>query len=654
MNNNQNFKNFSYINEIIKKYNIVEILKNYVNLTKKGQNFWCLCPFHGDKNPSLSVSPQKNIFKCFVCNAKGNAISFIMQFKKISYFEAVKEIIKVMNIDDIQLNNLINDYSNYNKEFSEIYEVNKQAAFVYHRTLFNKEAKECLKYLNDRKIDEKLIDFYELGYAPKTKNRDYLEHMLPQTENTNRPSLLFKAGLTFLNDENNYVDFFNDRLIIPIKNENGDVVGFSGRGLNKTEKIKYMNTKTTDIFKKENILFNFYSFDKSEYNELFVVEGYMDVFAFKRLGINNVVASMGTSFTDYQIQLIKKYKNINTIILCFDNDNAGREATKTLIKKLIINHFNVFVVSPYDSKYKDIDELSRSLSQQECLNIINKQISFIQYEVECLKKIDLSYKDKKIEAQKLINYINEFAYNPLLISDDLKSISDFSGVSIDEISNLIFKIKNNMNKNQKFLNKPRSYQKQSYSEIIFKNYINSESNNKNRQETSNEFWSFNVTNQIKIASKEQHLIISLIFNKALISVFDKYLGFINFNKQGLIGKVLRMILFYCQQYNDDQYNSGDIIESIFNSDEWENETEKKYGWNLIEEYLKKNYAEIKDSNKLYTQGLYLIKDIKEETYNCRIINASENAKQREKLKIEKKKILKEIENIINPKEANIN
>ncbi|MDE5841450.1 MAG: DNA primase, partial [Malacoplasma sp.] len=390
------YNNSSFISDFLNSINIVDVVQNYINVSKKGQNYWALCPFHADKNPSLSVSQTKHIFKCFVCNTKGNAINFVMLFKKCSFIDALKEIKTILNIDNPSLENYINNSSNVNKEELEIFEINKKAAFFYHRTLFNKESEHCLNYLKSRNIDENIIDFYELGFTPKNTNRDYLLKLFEMSnkEKNGEPYLLLKAGLATLNDKENFIDFFFDRLIIPIKNEQGYIVGFSGRSLNKNDKVKYLNTKTTEFFKKENILFNFFSFDKSSYDEIYVVEGYMDVFAFKRLGIHNVVASMGTAFTANQINLIKKFPNVKRIILCLDNDSAGINATISLSEKLIKNNFDIFVVKPYDSKYKDIDELTRNFSQEECLKLVNNQIGLVEYKIETLKRMNLSYKEK--------------------------------------------------------------------------------------------------------------------------------------------------------------------------------------------------------------------------------------------------------------------
>ncbi|MDE6645920.1 MAG: hypothetical protein K2J69_01250, partial [Malacoplasma sp.] len=164
------YNNSNFISNFLNSINIVDVIQNYINVSKKGQNYWALCPFHADKNPSLSISPSKHIFKCFVCNTKGHAINFVMLFKKCPFVEALKEIKTILNIDDPNLEKYINNSSHVNQEELEIFEVNKKAAFFYHRTLFNKESEHCLNYLKSRNIDENLIDFYELGFTPKNPN----------------------------------------------------------------------------------------------------------------------------------------------------------------------------------------------------------------------------------------------------------------------------------------------------------------------------------------------------------------------------------------------------------------------------------------------------------------------------------------------------
>lgn len=433
---------------ILDNVDIVSVIKSFINLQKKGQNYWGLCPFHGDKNPSLSVNSNKKIFKCFVCGVKGNVINFVMNYKKINFPEAIREITQITNVSTKELDNYLN--FKINSDEYKMYEINKQASFIYNRTLFNNENKDKLDYLLSRNLTKELIQEYKIGYAPKTDNGKYLFSIMTNENNImgeNRdksqiwtPIQLLNAGLAILNDKDDYNDFFWNRITIPIFDEYNNIVGFSARTLNNNEKIKYINTKTTNVFKKENILFNFNNFDKSAFNEIFVVEGYMDVFAFRRIGIQNVVASMGTSFTINQINLLKKYPNINTIILCFDNDDAGYNATLELAKKLVNYKFNIFIVEPYNKKFKDIDELLKENSVEDTKKIISNQISLIKYVIiKTFKDKVLSEKENIIETKKIISMINEFNEFDLTISKDLELLSSYSKINIDDLKNAINK-----------------------------------------------------------------------------------------------------------------------------------------------------------------------------------------------------------------------
>lgn len=452
---------FSIYRYIIEKCNIVDVIKNYINLQKKGNNYWGLCPFHGDSNPSLSVNESKKIFKCFVCNAKGNAINFVAKYKKISDFNAIKEIATTFNLNDINLNSYFKNYSDVNEKWEKVYKLNSQASFIYHKTLLADKYEKQLNYLLDRNLNLDLIKEYEIGYAPNEDNGKYLFSRLTNENNmfgSNRdenyiwtPNQLVENSLAFLKDDGSYSDFFWDRIIIPIKDEHNNIVGFSGRILNQSGNIKYLNTKTTEVFKKENLLFNFNNFDKSQYDEIFVVEGYMDVFAFRQLNIDNVIASMGTAFTNHQVNLIKKYPNIKSIILCFDNDNAGYSATMEFVKKIKDWNINIFVVKPYDKRFKDIDEYLKSNGKEKTKEIVKNNISIVEYQIK--KKFDgnLSDKDKKVYANEIVTNINEIGFNELFIDSDLQKLSKASGISVDNLKSLITKKKvdsNNVYSNQ--------------------------------------------------------------------------------------------------------------------------------------------------------------------------------------------------------------
>lgn len=614
------------INEIItKKYSIVDVIKNYLSLTKKGKDYKALCPFHGDNDPSLSISPTLNVFTCFSCNTKGNAITFVMKYKNLSYIEAVKEIVKILDINDDEIKMLLSNQTNFNRENEELYEINEKAMFIYHRTLLNSENSTKLDYLvNERKISQKIIDEYQIGYSQINENKNYLQKTLQEINpNEYRPALLNKSGLVFLNNKDEYCDFFYDRIIIPIKNENGRVVGFSGRTTNKNEKIKYINTKSTDIFKKEEILFNYYNFDKSKFDEIIIVEGYMDVFAFKKLGINNVVATMGTSFTNYHVNLIKKYPNITTIILCFDNDNAGMEATKKTAEKIIRNSkLNVFVVKPFFKEYKDVDEIVFNFDENEARNIITNQVSYVQYLVCKLLDNDIDYKNKKIQTSKILDIINDYAYNPLFIKDDLDLLSKFSGIDVNELNSLI--------NQRKVFNKNNKFKHTNYDEEF-------------KVIKTNEEKEFTEKNN-KFKNMEMNLIALLIFSKDLTKHFNKYLGFVQFNNDGKINKVLKTIHFYCtKNLENETTNYKNIIADIVNDNVLDLE-EKKYFNLFIKNFIQKEKETIINDYKIMNKGFSLIGDLLIEIYRYRIGQEKdvESLKMREILKKERTEKLDEI------------
>ncbi|MEG2198454.1 MAG: DNA primase, partial [Malacoplasma sp.] len=310
----------SVLKDIIKNINIVDVIKNYIDLEKKGQNYWGLCPFHGDNKPSLSVSESKNIFKCFVCNEKGNSIAFVEKFKKISFWDAFKEVCEIMNVDKKSMMAILTR-NNHDDKNDKFYEMNLQATDIYNRTLFEKKYEHVLNYLiNTRKLTLEILNEYKIGFSPIDHNRKYLFSIMSNEDNlfdSNRdskliwtPAELINSNLVGLDSNNEYVDFFVNRIIIPIRNNYGKVIGFSGRTIDKQNNVKYLNSKSSSFFKKEETLFNFDNFDKTKFDEIYLVEGYMDVFSMKILGIHNVVASMGTSISDYHISNIKKYPNI--------------------------------------------------------------------------------------------------------------------------------------------------------------------------------------------------------------------------------------------------------------------------------------------------------------------------------------------------------
>lgn len=317
----------SLIDEIIQKTNIVEIVGDYVQLEKKGRNYVGLCPFHADTNPSMSVSEEKHIFKCFSCGAGGNAIKFVQDFEQISFPDAARKVAERVGITiDIRRN-----------PFEKYYQINKAVTALYKVNLLNTvQGKEAQQYLSSRGISLETIKNFEIGLAP-VKNTIY-EALRKQNF---EPLDMITAGVVY-KDNDQYVDVFKNRIIFPIKDKNGNIVGFSGRALSKDAKAKYINSAESVIFKKSKLLYHFQEAKRAAKisNRVVLMEGYMDVIAAAKAGVEDTVATMGTALTKEHATLLKSITNKVTI--CFDGDSAGVEAAFKSINTL--RDFEVKVV----------------------------------------------------------------------------------------------------------------------------------------------------------------------------------------------------------------------------------------------------------------------------------------------------------------------
>lgn len=311
------------INEIRNKIDIVEVISNYVPLTQRGKNYFGVCPFHDDHSPSMSVSKEKQIYTCFSCGATGNVFTFISEYEHINFYEAVKQLGKKVgyNLGDTKLKNTKEDKS------LEIYDL---ACKFYQNNLNTNLGKNAYEYLDKRKIDKDIIKKFKIGLSiNKSSLTDYLL-------NKNIPLKdLISLGIS----TENGTDLFINRIMFPLYDLQGNVVAFSGRIYNIKDSSKYINTKETKIFKKGNLLYNYHQakdiLKKSE--SIIVMEGFMDVIRASTIGINNCVATMGTAFTKQHANLLRKMTD--NIILCFDGDQAGEEATTSAIE--ILKEINI-------------------------------------------------------------------------------------------------------------------------------------------------------------------------------------------------------------------------------------------------------------------------------------------------------------------------
>lgn len=403
------------IKQILDKADIVAIIGEHIKLEKKGNDYKGICPFHDDSNPSLSVSPNKKVFKCFSCGETGNAITFVQKFKHISFPEAVKYVGEKCGIEVNTGNN------SHQQNFEKLYKIMQNATSYYEFYLKNSiEGKNALEYLHNRKLDDQIIKRFRIGLSSNESN--LLFEAMTKKEEPYLPVDLMKCGLI----RDNHSDMFRNRIIFPIDDANGHIVGISGRIFNSNQKNepKYINSKENDIFKKGNVLYNYsYSLnDIKKKNRVYIFEGFMDVIAAYKANVLNTVATMGTALTDNHIKMIKKLTS--NIVLCFDGDIAGITATKRAISLFLKENMNVNVMLLPEGM--DPDEYLDKFGK-EALNdfLENKSISSIDY-LYSLEKRNLIKDDiNSVEAFKknIFSYLK--MYNSKFIETQIiKRMSD--------------------------------------------------------------------------------------------------------------------------------------------------------------------------------------------------------------------------------------
>ena len=353
------------ISSIRKKHPIKEIVERYVDLTKKGEDYWGLCPFHNDNNASMCISVRLDMFQCFSCKAAGNVFNFISRKENISYGEAINLLAKEDGIE----------VSSFKKEspYQKDYEIFSLAIKFYQNNINSSLGENAVRYLLERKIDWETIKKFEIGLSvSKQPLTDFLLHKY-------KLNSLIDLGLT--NTESK--DIFNDRIMIPIHDLKGNPIGFGGRIYQTKDSSKYINTKATKLFDKSNILYNYHrAHTKLEKNSsIIIMEGYFDVIRASTIGVNNCVAPMGTSLTKNHVQILKKITD--NVILCFDGDDAGKEATIRAIPLLEEANIHTKIIRLEE---KDPDEFIIKRGRDAFLEKINNPMSVMEFKMLLLKE----------------------------------------------------------------------------------------------------------------------------------------------------------------------------------------------------------------------------------------------------------------------------
>ena len=400
------------IDYIFDNIDIVSLVSEYVKLEKRGQNYLGLCPFHNEKTPSFTVSPEKKIAHCFGCGKGGNIFQFVSLIENITYNQAIAKLGTRLGLDLESNDNKEASYD-LNNEFDIMYYGHRLLADYYNYILLNtKEAEDALKYLLDRGLSEDVIKHFNLGYAPRDNN------IALNFFNSNKINLdlMVEAGLLGKNDNGDYYDVFKDRVMFPIKNNQNQVVAFSGRTMSSDKSVpKYYNTHETKIFEKRTVLYNFSdarSFIAKE-NEVILCEGYMDVIKAHQNGMKNIVALMGTNIDNNKLKellsLVKK------ITLSLDNDEAGSKAQIEIGNRIIQTTDNV-----YKLKFSGAKDLDEFLTEKNTKNpdfdvenyLRNNKEHFINYKIEYCKN------DSKSNIEQRIKYKNEILVNIAYVEDE--------------------------------------------------------------------------------------------------------------------------------------------------------------------------------------------------------------------------------------------
>lgn len=417
------------IEQIRKSANIIDIISSYIPLTQKGKNYFGVCPFHEDHSPSMSVSEEKQIYKCFSCGAAGNVFTFVSEYENVKFLEAVKIVADKCGIPFH--GTITKERPKVNKEE---YEIMSLALKFYQNNLQSTEGKAAKEYLKKRALDETVIKEFDLGLA-LGGNVSLNKLLLSKKYSTDT---LIKLGL--VNEHDGYInDIFKYRIMFPIHDLDGNVVGFTGRIYENNDQAKYINSKESVIFKKGQILFNYHR-AKSEIKrkkEVILVEGNMDAIRMYSSGIKNVLALMGTSLTKEQVSIIKSLRA--NIILMFDNDNAGEIATYqngTILEEAGLNPQIVRISGP-----KDPDEYIIKNGAHALMENIRSPISFLDFKLKYFKK------DKDLsKVDDLANYIKEIIKDLKNLPDELtreltlKRISEDYDVSLDLLHSELAKL----------------------------------------------------------------------------------------------------------------------------------------------------------------------------------------------------------------------
>ncbi|WP_277219073.1 DNA primase [Peptoniphilus vaginalis] len=424
--------NDNVLDEIRDRADIVDLIGEYVDLKRSGSNYMGLCPFHSEKTPSFSVSPSKGIFKCFGCGVGGDVITFVMKRENLSFPEAVEFLADKYSVR-------LEVYKDENKEARDkrdrLYEINREAGLHFLKNYQTSQKTQL--YLKNRMLNDKTIRSYGIGYS-KDSWTDLYDHL---TKLGYKEDELLELNLISKSKNGNYIDRFRDRVMFPIINRNNRIIGFGARAFGD-ERPKYLNSRETPIFHKGNNVFNMNIISRESTRErIILVEGYMDVISLYNSGINYSVASLGTSLTIDQANIIKKMAK--DIYICYDSDNAGINATSRAIDIFLETSVKPKIIELEGGL--DPDDFIKKYGMEGFENKIKSAISYIEFKIKKLKE-NFNLEDSEglsnftIESAKILSSI----INPIERDIFVKDFSRKYNISFAAIENYI----NYLNRNK--------------------------------------------------------------------------------------------------------------------------------------------------------------------------------------------------------------
>ena len=441
---------YDVILDIKRKVNIVDVISEYLPVEQKGKNYFAICPFHDDHNPSMSISPEKQIYTCFVCGASGNVFNFVANYEKVSFVSAVKKVAQKVGINlDI---NVKDDYKPQDTKYDKYYKMFDITNKYYQNNIKSVYGKKAIEYLHNRKIDDDIINEFEIGLSMNDNNVSKLLEKKGYDVNE-----LIDIGLCGKKDNFIY-DIFRNRIMFPLYNLDGKPVGFSGRIYNGEKDSKYVNSKESIIFKKGNLLYNYHRAlsHAREKHQIIVVEGFMDVIRLYTIGIKNVVATMGTAITKEHANLLMKLSK--NIVLCFDGDKAGEKATISALDALEKIGITPKIIRLEDDL--DPDDYIIKKGSDAYLTHLNNPMSSVVFKIN-IDKSKTNFNDYNEISTYLKNVSKELEKidDKVVYELTVNKLSKETGVSCDTINDMV----KSMPKNEiKVITKRTSLKKDKY------------------------------------------------------------------------------------------------------------------------------------------------------------------------------------------------